>query len=65
MYPLGKCPPAPSVRSILINLSTMTVDLTVYGSNVLVQLGKLAVDLVDDHLRRRLEDLVLLLDISF
>ena len=36
----------------------MTVNPTVDGSHVLVQLGKLAVDLVDDHLRRRLENLV-------
>ena len=43
----------------------MTVDPTVDGANVLVQLGKFTIDLVDDHLRRRLQDLVLLLDISF
>ena len=52
------------LRSILINLSTMTVNTTVNGSDILVQLGKFAVDLVNDHFRHRLEDFVLLLDVS-
>ena len=43
----------------------MTVDPTMNGSNVLVQLGKFAIDLVNDHFRCRLEDFVLLLDVSF
>ena len=42
----------------------MTVYPTVDGANILVQLGKFAIDLVDDQLRRRLENLVLLLDVS-
>ena len=43
----------------------MTVDTTIDGTNILVQLGKLAIDLVNDHLRRRLENLMLLKNISF
>ena len=42
----------------------MTVDPTVDGPNVLVQLGEFAVDLVNDHFHCRLKDFVLLLDVS-
>ena len=43
----------------------MTVDPTVNGSNVLVQLGKFTVDLVNDHFSHRLENLMLLENVSF
>ena len=51
------------LRTILIDLSMMTVNPTVDGSNILVQLGKLIVDLIDNKFRRRLENFMLLLKI--
>ena len=41
----------------------MAVNSTIDGSDVLVQLGKFVVDLVNDHFCCRLENFMLLLDI--
>ena len=41
----------------------MSVNPTIDGSKVFVQLSKFVVDLVNNHFHRRLEDFMLLLDV--